>query len=242
MLKIAICDDCAEHQTVVKEFLKTSNKLTVPYEIESFFHGIELLNSPHLGEFHLIFLDIVMEEMDGITTLSRLKNLNCYIIFMSSTSDRMRELFQKNVLGFLDKPLQKPDFEVKLEEFIALHEKEQKKYFTVEKQGIPQQIPEADILYFENLGHYIYLYTTHEVIEYKAKIGDLWRKLEENPVFAMPNRSFIIHLKYTALSSKNTLDVGNCNKMTTISIGRTRKEDTLSRFISYVSGRGTRGD
>ncbi|MFI3250935.1 MAG: LytTR family DNA-binding domain-containing protein [Eubacteriales bacterium] len=240
MIKIAICDDCAEHQTVVKEYLKTSKNLQIPHEVQVFSQGNQMIQSPNLADFHLIFLDIVMEEMDGIATLSRLKNLNCYVIFMSTTSDRLRELFQKNVLGFLDKPIQQLDFEVKIEEFLTLYQNEQKKYFTVEKQGIPQQIPEVDILYFENLGHYIYLHTTHEVIEFREKIGDLWKKLEMNPAFAMPNRSFIIHLKYSALSSKNTLDVGSGNKMTTISIGRTRKDDTLSRFISFVSGKGTR--
>ncbi len=238
MLKIAICDDCSEHQLVIKNHLETSNKLNINYKLLFFSSGAELINSSILNEINLIYLDIVMEDMDGISTLSYLKNSPCYIIFMSTTSDRLRELFQKNVLAFLDKPINQKDFDKSIEEFLKIYGSEQEKIFVVEKLGVPKNIPEKEILYFENLGHYIHLHTIKEVIVFKEKISQLWQNFEENTSFAMPNRSYIINLKYSCLSSKNIMNVGTENKKIDISIGRTRKEDTLQRLISYANEKG----
>ncbi len=240
MLKIAICDDCIEHQNWVKEQLTSSPVLKIPVEIHLFLSGKELVESEILNEFQLIYLDIVMDEMDGIATLFVLKNLDCYVIFMSNTSDRLRELFHKNVLGFLDKPLNELDFNDKLDIFYQIYEKELKKVFVVIQKGIPINIPERDILYFENIGHYIHLHTTTEVIKFKDKISLVWSKLVDSFEFAMPNRSFIVNLKFCALSTKNTITVEYQNINTEVSIGRTRKEDCLQRLIAYAGKVGER--
>lgn len=238
MLKIAICDDYLEHQKVIEQYLKNTQILNANYKLFIFSSGNELINDTNLNEFHLIFLDIVMEDMDGIKALSCLKNLNCYIIFMSNTNDRLRELFQRNVIGFLDKPVKEGEFDKSLKNFLTLYDSEQKKMFTIKKMGVPRQILEADILYFESLGHYIHLHTLNEVITFKEKIGELWLKLQENHSFAMINRSFIVHLKYSSLSTKNTINVGTAKKMINISIGRTRKEEVLKRLIAYAGSQG----
>lgn len=238
MLKIAICDDCSQYQLIIKKHLEISSKLNIEYEISFFSSGVELMRASILNEINLIFLDIVMEDMDGISVLSYLKNSPCYIIFMSTTSDRLRELFQKNVLAFLDKPINQNDFDKSIEEFLKIHEKEQEKIFVIEKLGIPKNIPEAEIIYFENLGHYIHLHTIKEVIIFKEKISQIWQTLEENTAFAMPNRSYIINLKYSGLSSKNMMKVGTESKKIEVSIGRTKKEDTLQRLISYANEKG----
>lgn len=238
MLKIAICDDCFEHQNLVKEYISLSKNINTKYKITTFNSGIELCKSNNLQEFNLVYLDIIMDNMDGIETLRHLKNSNCYIIFMSTTNDRLRELFQKNVIGFLDKPLTLEDFQDKFDIFINLYNSEQTKIFTVEKQGIPRHIPEHEILYFENIGHYIHIHTIKEVITFKEKISHLWDCFIDNISFAMPNRSFIINLKYSSLLTKNSIKLEYNNNWVEISIGRTKKDETLERLIRYASAKG----
>lgn len=238
MIKIAICDDCKTHQEHVEKLLKTSKSLPLEFQISMFSSGKELIYSPMLREFDLIFLDIVMEELDGIATLPSLSNLNCYIIFMSTTNDRLRELFQQNVLGFLDKPIEKQDFEQKILNFSQLYQRNLGQVFIFKKAGIPFKVLEQDIVFFENFGHYIHLNTTTEVHIFKAKISDLWEEFEENPSFVMPSRSYIANLKYSSLSAKNHLQTKHLNTQKEITIGRTRKDDTIARLLAFASKKG----
>lgn len=236
MIEIAICDDCVEHQNLVKEYL--SKNLNHQFKITTFNSGVELCKSDNLLNFNLVYLDIVMDDMDGVDTLSHLKNLNCYIIFISTTSDRLRELFQKNVIGFLDKPLNLEDFNTKLDIFLNIYDSQHGKMFKLKKLGVPQYIPEHEIIYFENIGHYIHIHTLKEVITYKEKISQLWKTFVDNPAFAMPNRSFIINLKYSSLSTKNSISLAYNGITTEVSIGRTKKDETLQRLINYASQGG----
>lgn len=226
-MKIAICDDDKKYIDDVISLLGD-----VECEIFPFSSGYDLLKSPFLSIFNLIFLDIVMSEMDGLETLKHLSGTSAYIIFMSTTSDRLRELFHRNVLGFLDKPINESEFHAKFNEFLNI--KKETPIFSFEMQGVLHNIPQNEILYFENWGHYIHLHTLNDVFIFKENISAIWRTLESDITFAMPNRSFIINLKFSSLLSKTSVLV----KDTVIPIGRTRKEDTQNRLFAYVGMKG----
>lgn len=54
----------------------------------------------------------------------------------------------------------------------------------------------------------------------------------------MPNRSFIINLKYSSLLTKNSIKLEYNKNWVEISIGRTKKDETLERLIRYASAKG----
>ncbi|MFI3200976.1 MAG: response regulator, partial [Eubacteriales bacterium] len=69
MFKIAICDDDKNYIENICTLLATTH---TPCEIYTFSSGRELVESELLFDFELIFLDIVMSDMDGIETRSHL--------------------------------------------------------------------------------------------------------------------------------------------------------------------------
>ena len=58
----------------------------------------------------MVFLDIELEKEDGIEIKDyMMKNMEeTKIVFITSHQDRMPEAFGRNVLGFINKPIQYP--------------------------------------------------------------------------------------------------------------------------------------
>ncbi len=233
MIKIAICDDLKSDRDNLSNLLyKISDKLDIHFELNIFTSGAELLSSNK--NFDIIFLDIVMENIDGIETLKQIRNENAIIIFMSTTSDRLRELFSKNVIAFLDKPITEQSLQDAFVKAIELISNENS--FVYNKNGKVNVIRHSEIIYIECEAHYIKIHTKNDTIIYKGKIKDVFAELIGYKNFAMPNRSFIVNMQYVSLASKSAFNVDMLNQ--SISISRTNKDETIMRFMSYLTSKG----
>lgn len=86
MLSIAVCDDevieCCNMAKRIKEIME---EMKMPYIIRQFQSGGELLQA--LESLDIIFLDIIMQELDGMKTaqLFRKKAFDNLLIFVSSS-------------------------------------------------------------------------------------------------------------------------------------------------------------
>ena len=76
MPKILVCDDDRDIVSALRIYLEAEN-----YEVVSASNGLEALSAlRNDDEIALVLLDIMMPELDGISTLARLreeKNLPC---------------------------------------------------------------------------------------------------------------------------------------------------------------------
>ncbi len=233
MIKIAICDDLKTDRDNLSTLLyKISDKLDIQFELDIFTAGAELLSSSK--NYDIIFLDIVMDNIDGIETLKQIESKNTVIIFMSTTSDRLRELFSKNVIAFLDKPIKEQSLQTAFAKAVELISNE--KSFVYNKNGKVHVIRHSEIIYIESEGHYIKIYTKNDTIIYKGKIKDVFAELAVFKNFAMPSRSFIVNMQYVSLASKSEFHVEILNQ--SISISRTNKDETIMRFMSYLTSKG----
>ncbi len=74
MVSIAVCDDeLLECISISEKIRGCMEELKIPCRVEQFYSGKELLGA--LGRFDLIFLDILMDGMDGMETARRCREL-----------------------------------------------------------------------------------------------------------------------------------------------------------------------
>ena len=106
-LSIAVVDD----DFVIQELVKTTFA-AISASVTSFSDGREFLESVKGATFDLVFLDILMPEIDGFQVLARLNaaDIDMPIIVLSAVSQREAVIraFQAGVKSYLIKPL-KPD-------------------------------------------------------------------------------------------------------------------------------------
>lgn len=120
MIKIAICDDSSSEiefsRQIVEEIMKD---YSVPCEIVGFASG-EMLLQTNL-DFHLVFLDIVMDEKNGIAVGNEIyrRNRRTKVIFQTSFKEYCKDAINvSHAFAFLEKPLVKEEVKVQIEAFL----------------------------------------------------------------------------------------------------------------------------
>ena len=119
MIIIAICDDEKYFSHILKNMISTfMAQRGIEYSLDMFGSGIELLSylSDHAVQTTVVFLDINMEDMDGIETATRIRKLSkdVYIVFVTAYIKYSLEGYKVNAIRYLIKG--DVNFEKSLEE------------------------------------------------------------------------------------------------------------------------------
>ena len=114
MLNIAICDDddLIAHQ-IESVLHNIGDEENVKIDTDVFYSGNDLVREISSGKkFDLIYMDIQMENGDGITAAKniRKKDEDVMIIFISSYDRYVMELFRLDVFSFIRKPIDRDSF------------------------------------------------------------------------------------------------------------------------------------
>ena len=99
---ILICDDDADILNALEIYLKQEG-----YAVSKAINGLEAVNSVRSGDIHLILLDIMMPEMDGIQAAVKIREFsNVPIVFLSAKSEDTDRILGLNMGGddYITKP------------------------------------------------------------------------------------------------------------------------------------------
>ena len=114
MINIAICDDDMAMTTTIEEMLyETSKEQNVKINCAVFFDGFTLVENIRQGTcYDLIYLDIEMHKVNGISAAERIRNMEipALIVYVSSHEKYLKELFYTEPFRFLQKPIDGQEF------------------------------------------------------------------------------------------------------------------------------------
>ena len=183
MIKVAICDDdnLFAHQ-LENIILNTCDKESIKVDTEIYLSGFTLEKGILTGQkFDLIYLDIQMENGDGISAAKNIRKMddNVIIIFVSSYDRYMMELFRLDVFAFIKKPVEPDSFS---KTFLEANQKICSKnfFFTFKYRNQEFKIPCKDILYYESRRRQISIYEkSGEVHVFNGKLSDVEKNLEK---------------------------------------------------------------
>lgn len=83
MYKILVCDDEKDIVSALKIYLTSEG-----YEVVTAYNGREAVDKVRQEEFHLILMDIMMPEMDGIQAMVKIRELtNVPVILLTAKSE-----------------------------------------------------------------------------------------------------------------------------------------------------------
>ena len=201
MLRIAICDDdlgfTGNLETMV---LEESRSMRIRVDTDVFSDGKTLLKSIQSGErYGLIFIDIEMEQVDGISAARKIRETDRSVLFIyiSGYDKYLKELFEVEPFRFLSKPLDKDKFRRYFRE--ACHrigETEVFYQFTFNREI--RKVPLKDVVYFESRNRVVHIFFWDGNTAYfYGKLSDVEREVAESRrYFLRIHQSFLVNYDY----------------------------------------------
>lgn len=201
MLRIAVCDDDTKFAGGLETIIvQEAGIMGVRTETEVFSDGETLLEEFERGtRYDLIFLDINMKRLDGISTARFIRRVDrmVLIIFISGCEQHLKELFEVEPFRFLSKPLDKARFQRYFLDAVCRIREEDAYYQFSFKKGI-RKVALRDILYFESRNRVIHIFLNDGTEEqFYGKLNDVEKQLEENSQrFLRIHQSFLVNYSY----------------------------------------------
>lgn len=224
MIRIAICDDKKYICTQLKDILVGLGlKLLEEIDIDIFYSGEELYEAVSKDVYyHIIFLDIELEIMDGIEVGNKIRNQlfneSTQIIYISGKDSYAMELFKVRPLDFIIKPLDNEKIEKALVLALRLIDKS-KGNFKYKFESSTYNLLIKDILYFESKNRQVKIYTQNGIKEFYGTLIDTFDKVKDYD-FVKIHKSYLINYNHVikfeyhqvTMSDKQVLPISQSNR------------------------------
>ncbi|NBH15899.1 DNA-binding response regulator [Clostridiaceae bacterium] len=233
MIKISICDDdrifCRQLKQTVSQKL---DGLKEPYTITCHYNSASLMAGPM--DFDLLFLDIQMAGMDGISLARCLRQQDFpgAIIFTTILKDCMLDAFEVEAIDYLCKPIDDLRLENALKRTLKRHNTQNEKHLFIHTMNWCRSVRLCDILYCEVMNRKIYLHTQKDVVTFYGKLKDLEKQLDEN--FVKCHRSYIVNLAFIQEYSNGWILLENQSQ---IPVSRPHHQVLLDAMLEFMERR-----
>ena len=193
-MRIAICDD---EQQFLSDFCCITDRLykSLDMLVESFSSGSELLRQFRLHPYDIVFLDIEMPEMDGITLAEELRTLSSEvsIVFLTGHIEYALKGYEVNALRYLTKPVDEGKIKAVIDHVLQKQANEKQLWLKTDEGDIRLRM--NDILFIESQNQSVVVNTAEESYSVRGQISDYEERLT-------PEGFFRIHRCYLASLSK----------------------------------------
>lgn len=230
-MRIAVCDD---EELFRIEFKSVLDKVLInaEYDIDTFSGGSSLYEAFIKEPFDLVFLDIEMPGIDGITLAKRLRALseNVHIVFLTSHIEYALEGYEVNALRYLVKPV---DIN-KLGEVLKYiqDKKNNSRQIMIKQEGEDIVIDLSDVIYIESMDKNVRIVTTQKEYITRYNISDFEEELKNNGFFRI-HRSYLISLSKVKKIVKNDVVMdGDIS----LPVSRSNVKALKEALYSYVEG------
>lgn len=229
MITVAICDDEEIYCRQIREKLTAfSIADSIDMDIKEYRSAEELIHAAQGGwTFQLLFLDIMMKDMNGMEAARKLREMDCggLIVFITSYLDYMQTGYEVKAFRYL----LKNQMEQQLGRVIGdcIRELGDGSVFTFQFEREIHRVRQKDILYMESEKRLIHLHAAGcEYIFYESLDGVL--KQLEAGMFVRCHRSFLVNAGRIRRFTGTELELENG---TVLPIGRKYSADVMKRLL-----------
>ena len=234
-MRIALCDDSSADRALIRNILE-SYAGTRDYEFlyDEYDTGHEIVSRLNDGEYQdIILLDINMDDMDGLETARRIKQIlpEIPIILVTAFMSYALDGYKVKANRFLvkdDLTITLPDcMDDMIEE---LSEKQRELTFDF-IEGM-RRLRLDDITYIESLGHTAIYHCMGNTYRQNRSLGDIENALYPYD-FIRVHKSYIVNLRYIAKISNYSLTMQDG---TIVSVPRSHYSEVKSAYATYRGG------
>ena len=238
-MRIAIVDDIKEERDKLADVLtKQLSRRGIHVNLFEFENGEDFLIAAKERPFTVVFLDIYMKQKTGMDAARELfaAGSRTKLIFLSSSTDFLRQSYSVRAVYYLVKPIVPEEFEQAMQ-FLELQPDYAVPFLEIVQENVPRSIPTERILYIDVQGHTTVIHTETECISLAVSFGKLTASLEADERFLPCIRGILVNMQHIQdmdgnlfrLSNGETLPINIRNKKKIGELWRTYLYDQMAK-------------
>ena len=235
-MRIAICDDEEIFRRSVCEKINEIYKDDIDMVLRIFERGETLIKDfkENDSAYDIIFLDIEMENINGIDTARNIRKINTDVLiaFLTSHEEFAKDGYEVNAFRYLSKPIR----EDKLIECIENAKKicDGAKKIIIKYKDEEIILKATNIIYLEAQNKDIYIHTRDNVYVQKNNLSYYENQLKECGFFRV-HRSFIVNFNYVKSYTNKEVLLDNNEKVNLSRLNYKSFKDQLYLFIKKTA-------
>lgn len=237
MVWIYLCDD---NQSVLDKYediiQKAAGKHGYSIATKHFINGESLLFNlqDNPNEADIIYLDILMKDLNGIETAKKLRDYGCEseIIYLTASEDYVFNSFDVNAYNYILKDRITTDkFESILIKAINLAQRKKQEIFKCSRNHIIKHIPIHSISYFESSARLVTVHYDGKSFSFYSNMNTLMENLIDKG-FIQCHRSYIVNMHFISELDKTDLILIDCTR---IPLGSSYVREIKHAFALYLA-------
>ena len=204
-MNIAICDDEENIRIYIRKLIQKQETFCKITEFSSGKELLEFQDETNAEEIDILFLDISMEDEDGMTVAKRLR---------SQMESNFEQVFAQTIREY---------------QYLMAKKKEKPKEVLVRNGNRTRSVSADDIYYIESSNRKVTLYLRHEKIEYYDKISSLESELK--PDFFRIHKGYLVNIKYVERYDRTEVKMRNGDSLL---ISKYKYQDFVKRYLEYI--------
>ncbi|MBU5480740.1 LytR/AlgR family response regulator transcription factor [Blautia sp. MSJ-19] len=228
-IRIAVCDDLQTDREKIISLLSSyldQNELYA--KIDEFVSGEAFLDSD-IQCYSLAFLDIFMDNLNGMETARKIIQMNhkIQIVFASTSIDFAAEAFDIEALHYIVKPIEQGQIYKVLDKFFESFYS--MRIVEVKVGRLKESVYLSDILYIEAKGKKTLLHMKTGILEASQSLSEMAQILPDSD-FCMPIRWALVSMREVTSMSSDRLKLSD---QTEIPISHGKREEVKKAFSDF---------
>jgi DNA-binding LytR/AlgR family response regulator len=242
MLRICICDDSHEQQSLVRKATEKYFKTRGDYSIQVTCYDNPLLFLEEMnqnGGYDILLLDIFMPGINGIEVAKEIRKRKdkTEIVFLTTSDDFAVAAFSLKAVHYLVKPFMQSEFDEAMDRAVASFAKSNvlKLSFKLMGGGI-KTVDIDDILYIESYKHEQQVHLKEgDSLYIREALNSLQKQLEElSPnQFLSPYKGYIVNLNAVYVIEPDCMKLHG-NK--SVPIAHRSFRELTDKYLAYAFG------
>ncbi len=160
--------------------------------------------------FDLAFIALGQQSRSGFALARRLReqNTQCDLVFVSEYPEFMRDSIAYRPTGYLLQPVAESEAFSVLEQAL-FYQWHPNRYYRVHTRNQDQNIPHAEIRYFQSDGHrvLIHFHPSQAPLAHLSRLGSIERELARLD-YLRCHQSYLVHLPYVRSLDRKSMKLG----------------------------------
>lgn len=234
MINVAIVEDEEEYSSVIKEYTgRYAEQNGLDFKV-AVFNSAESFLFSDVNAFDLIFMDIQLPKMDGMSAVKKLRetNPNVAVVFVTSLAQFAINGYEVGALDFITKPFSYDNFALKFRRIVNQVKKKADENVIVHSKVQTNVIKVSEIYYVEIRSHNVVYHTARGAFSTTGTMKKVCDQLAAYP-FALCNQCYLVNLKY--VTQMDSSDVTVYDKK--LAVSRPKRKEFLRALNEYITNK-----